>query len=102
MKKLFPESVETKKLTELNQELSDFPELAGEGVYSTSQLYNKVQDAVPELCNDNYTMRKRYGDKSWATNTPVWKQVVRTALKDAARSNSQSVSRVGKQAWDLF
>ena len=102
MKTLFPGTVETNRLSELNQELSDLPELVGVGVYSTSQIYSKVQEVVPHLCNDKYTMKQRYGDKSWATNTPVWKQVVRTALKDSARSNNQSVSRVGKRAWDLF
>lgn len=102
MKILFPESVETKRLSELSSELSDMPTLVGEGLFTTTQLYNKVQSVVPHLCNDKYTMRKRYGNKSWATNTPVWKQVVRTALKDSARSNNQSVTRVDTKTWDLF
>ena len=82
----FSRDAESKKLTQLGQELKDMTEVLNPGLYTTSQIYDTVKSEFPTLCTDGYTVKERYGLWAQKDNRPVWKYAVRWALKDNKRN----------------
>ena len=93
-----PQKTESKKLTMLGQKLKDMTDILNPGLYTTNQIYDTVKSYFPTLCNDNYTVKDRYGNWAKNDNRPVWKYAVRWALKN--NKNNYNIEKLSdKTVW---
>lgn len=100
-----PRSKHTRNLSQLTSELNTFDNLLrSDKLYTTDEIYTEVKSVYPDLCDDNYTVKKRYGKWAESDNRPAWKYVVRWAIKNNKDSGGNvkiagTLTDVGRGTW---